>query len=394
MRMFKSCLKAMLAFSLLVFVTTSELAAKKPVKPPPVPSDDPCISMETFSPDFVFWRDATKKRIPKVTIFLADSNTGCEQKLVDISLIDTGPINDLKLNFSSYVDEGGMFGRVVWARQITGHAISVWKYDFRIQQGSVIPDVSDPTMILENTDEENQDINDLALSPNAETLAYLFIERFEDWTEYSIRTIDINLCGDVCTFESGTVVGLITDYPITVNYFRSPVWGPLGRRIYFVQLESASTREAGSSSVHFHDLGTEGWKLLFTVRNAPGTLGQPGYRGIRKIASGIPKGCTEPYDCEYLAVQISWNVFSRCANLHLATVNECNDIDDACLSGPVIAGINPSWTKDGKLIHTYQGWTLRDNEKNCKIDTVGLWDGNYLDSLTKGYEPNVAGGLP
>jgi hypothetical protein len=251
-------------------------------------------------------------------------------------------------------------------------------------------------MILFNPYVGIQDIDYIALSPNSETLAYQLFERVDNGNKYSIRTIDIDSCGgaDACTFNGGQFIGGLTDYLGRCDYLRSPIWGPLGQRIYVIQYESPSCYEVGSYTVKFRDLAKTDWEVLFTVDNPPDSLGQTDYRLVRKIASGIPSGCTEPDDCEYLAVQISWKGFSSCGNLHLARVNDCNGADDTCLSGPVIAGTNPSWTKDGELLHTYQGWTNRDSETNCATNRVGLWDGMNLVSLIKGFEPTAASVQP
>jgi hypothetical protein len=128
---------------------------------------------------------------------------------------------------------------------------------------------------------------------------------------------------------------------------------------------------------------------LFTIYNPPESWGKTSYRVVEKIASGIPQGCSEPYDCEYLAVQIDWDTFSSCANLHLAIVNECVGEDDTCLSDTIVAGLNPSWAGDGRLFHTYQGWTNRAKESNCATNMIGIWDGENLESVTKGFEPKA-----
>jgi hypothetical protein len=70
-------------FFCLIFVISTTVA-KKPVKPPP---DDPCLSMDSFSPDYVFYRDTGTRKNSKSTIFLAESVTGCKRALVDFPTV-------------------------------------------------------------------------------------------------------------------------------------------------------------------------------------------------------------------------------------------------------------------------------------------------------------------
>ncbi|MFC1696224.1 hypothetical protein ACFL1C_08920, partial [Pseudomonadota bacterium] len=58
-------------FFCLMFVAAG-VAAKKPdnTGKPGMP-DDPCSIEADFVPDFVFWRDSTRKRVPQVTIYMA-----------------------------------------------------------------------------------------------------------------------------------------------------------------------------------------------------------------------------------------------------------------------------------------------------------------------------------
>lgn len=360
---------------LCLIVCSTQVAAKKPVKPP-ILVDDPCASMQTV--DFAFWRDSSSKRVPQVSIYLAESATGCEVKLLDIPLADTGPINDLKLAFSSVEDGALVLGRVVWARQINGRAISVWMHDFKIEDGSLVG-VGEPAVIMENMDAENADINSIDLSPDMQSLVYQFEEDDDSGLHvWSIRAMRIENCVSPCSFNAGEILYCIEDTPV-LDGLSSPVWGPLGTRIYFVEREGDYR--------HVKAIDTSGGNLvtLATVSNETGI--------VRQVSSGIGHGW--PEEREYLAVTIGEPVVAGvvihgCARVYTLDVGDC-PAGEGCVLKYEVAGTFPSWTRDGKLIHISQGLTLK-NPDNCKIDTIGSWDGSRLESLTKGYEPEAAGG--
>ena len=87
----------------------------------------------------------------------------------------------------------------------------------------------------------------------------------------------------------------------------------------------------------------------------------------------------------------SWGAaIHGCATVYTVDVLDCPS-GDGCALKHEVAGIWPSWTRDGKLIHISQGLSLK-RLKLCKIDTIGSWEGTNLETLTKGYEPEAAGG--
>ena len=298
-RLFKWLLMVTVLFCLSFVV--SDAIAKKPSGKP----TDPCIGQQTFSPDFAFWRDSSSNRVPQVTIYLAESVTGCEKKLLDIPLADTGAINDLKLAFS-WVEDGEVpLGRVVWARQTSGHAIAVWKYDFHYQQGSVDGD-DGPTKILENTDYDNQDINYLDLSPDMQTLVYQLTDN-GDQDHWSIRTIDIDIptCVFPCTFAAGERLYGVEDTN-AIQSLRSPVWGPFGTRVYFV--------ERADDYYHLKAIDSSGGLPITLL-----SINRTEFGIVRQISSGIGYGT--PGDKEFIAVTIgpisSWGAaIHGCANVY------------------------------------------------------------------------------
>lgn len=168
----------------------------------------------------------------------------------------------------------------------------------------------------------------------------------------------------------------MTHDPDTIGSLRSPVWGPLGDRIYFVE------REDYFYYLKAFSFSDQSLKTLFTF------LGDAELGGIRDIASGVEHGW--PVETEYIAVAIG-NFFAHgCARIYSLDVNSC-DAGDSCVLTYETAGTLPSWTKDGKLVHVSHGLTIRSLD-NCRIDTIGLWDGTDLETIKKGWEPAAVGG--
>jgi len=96
--------------------------------------------MESFSPDYAFYRVSGKRNKEKLTIFLAESDNGCEKALVEFPRLVDGALLDIRdLKFSSVVDQGVTFGRVIWLSKITGVSSIVWGYDFSISGTDVLP---------------------------------------------------------------------------------------------------------------------------------------------------------------------------------------------------------------------------------------------------------------
>lgn len=352
----------------------ADVCKKKPDLPkcitepdPPLDPDDPCANFA--APDLVFWRDSHTNLMAQVSIYAAESETGCEAKLLDVPLPE-GPINDLKLAYSSDTSDGEFEGRVVWAKHRYGEPQSVGLFDFSINAGQVVPNAGMPKIIMNNDIVgTGWNIEDLDLSPNMQTLVY----RINDYREVEpdfVRIFSLNI-GDcllaTCPFNHGEELYFIEEWPDSTESLDSPVWGALGDRIYFVE------RTGDTYFMKF--LWVDGAKLetLFVFG---------GEERIFDVSSGIMGSR------EVLALEIGSDPYIHgCRSIYTLDVDMCEH--SACELNWRFGGIWPSWTRDGKLIHTYQGTRIK---RQCKTDTVGVWDGSDLSSLLKGYEPEAAGG--
>ena len=374
--------------TLLVFfcltLTATSVTAKKPIKPPP---DDPCLSQQSFTPDFVFWRDTGKGKNLAATIFVAESDTGCEQLLVEFPLGDSGGIKNLK--FSSIEDASGSFlsGRVVWANELSLVAQYVWVQDFEIVENVVVPSDS-PVPILRNElmggTDLKEDVSDLDLSPDTQKLVYEYALRdlVAERVYYSFRILDIDDCIDgPCGFNTEYAYELDSSSDaISGGFggFKYPSWGPFGNRIYVVR------RFREYRDLQFFDLEWNapiGPTTFTTGLLLPGTT-----NWISKPVSGINEGT----GTEYLAIQNQFSEVSGCKGIFLIDVKSC---DPFCSwPEPEFAGEYPSWTKGGKLVHLYNGWTP---PRKCAWRTsIGSWSSkdNSLEKLLDGMAPNAAGG--
>ena len=95
---------------------------------------------------------------------------------------------------------------------------------------------------------------------------------------------------------------------------------------------------------------------------------------------------------EYLAVEFPHEL-TNCGYIYFINVENCQRVKNpVCFTGVEFEGANPSWTRDGKVIHNY----LAPKQKACWVYgwAVGLYDGNNPEELHLGYRPNAAGGLP
>lgn len=390
-RLFKWLLTvtALLCLSLLA----TNIAAKKPVKPPPEP-EDPCLSMDSFSPDYVFYRDTGTLKNSKSVIFLAESVTGCERALVDFPTVgENGGYIDVRyLKYSSFIEDGDTFGRVIWRSKLTGIEEIVWSYDFYIAGTDLIP-VGGLRKILVNGDIWNQSVNDFDLSPDTATLVFKLYMKNPVTGEhvYNIRMIDIDYCHALpsgCFFEDERAV-VIAESRQEVDhdyYVDDPTWDPLGRRVYFTRVEP------GYTALQFIELDggweNEEWPPSFTSKNLFSSEIQPEFQRVRGLASGIMDGA------EYLAVEIPHELIN-CGYIYLVHVQDCENVDNPiCVTDVEFEGTNPSWTKDGKVIHHYHHSKI--NRKVCSVwgGKVGLYDGIDVNELTDGYFPDGAGGLP
>ncbi|MFC1702571.1 hypothetical protein ACFL1J_07545, partial [Pseudomonadota bacterium] len=287
-RLFKWLL-TVTAFLCMTLVATS-VSAKKPTNTEP--KSDSCTVLET--PDVAFWRDSRttgKNRMAQVSIYVAQSDNGCEAKLIDIPLPE-GPINELKLAFSSVVDNQGFHGRVIWLRSMADDARGVWKYDFTVNNG-IVQGAGEEKMFLKTESYRNQNISYLDLSPDGQLLVYGLWENGDPDPDniISIRTINIADCLGTnfpCAFDAGTEIYTIVDTPDTPVAFRSPVWGPFGERIYFIENENDAVR------IMMVDATDPSPVSLMTIGNDIGF--------VREVSSGI--GYSLDGDTEYLAVTI------------------------------------------------------------------------------------------
>lgn len=378
------------------------VAAKKPVKPPPT-NDDPCSNLEVFSPDFAFWRDTGNRKSPKATIFLAQSDIGCEKSLVDFPIIS--PITHVRnLKFSSVEDGSGYFGRIVWTSNIGSRSVSIWMQDFNIDGADVALD-GGKLEILRNTllDDtlESENIYSLDLSPDTRTLVFQYANYYPDPNyadtnlgRRSLRILDIDSCANAdtepCRFDDlNNAYVYELDHAIGTTSesigFYFPTWGPYGERVYV--RKGFDTPELGRQQAIKYYNFEGGWQESEwpPTIDETGTFGFDLYYFLR-IASGMMGGE------EYLAIEKEFSEKTGgCEGIYIVKVNDCL-FDVNCLPEPEFAGAYPSWTKDGKLIHAYDGWVPHGG---CGLSSVGLWDGSddSLESLFTGYQPDAAGGV-
>ena len=378
----------------LVFVVTNA-TAKKRVKPPPEPDDDPCLTMESFSPDYAFYRVTGKRKNQKFTIFLAESDNGCEKALVEFPRLVDGNYLDIRdLKFSSIVESDVTFGRVVWLSKIIGVSSIVWSYDFSIS-GTNVSSINGLREILISGDYWNQKIYHIDLAPDTATLTYQLVLKDPDTEEYefSVRMIDIGYCDgfpSACSFDNDRAlvfasIGPTSDLSKAVS---APTWGPLGKRIYFLYDQD------DYKILKFIDLDddwkTESWPPEFTLNDLYSSENHSEFHRMRRLASGIMGDAENK--AEYLAVEFPHELIN-CGYIYFINVKDCERVDNpVCFTDLEFAGTNPSWTRDGKVIHNY----LAPKQKACWVYgwAVGLYDGSNPEELHKGYRPNAAGGLP
>ena len=377
-------------FFCLIFVMPTT-AAKKPVKPPP---DDPCLSMDSFSPDYVFYRDTGNRKNSKSIIFLAESVTGCERVLVDFPTVgENGGYIDLRyLKYSSFIEDGDTFGRVIWRSKLSGIEEIVWSYDFHISGANLIP-VDGLRKILVNGDYWNQGVSEFDLSPDT-TMLVFGLYRNDPVTgehDHSIRMIDIDYCRDLpdgCFYEDERAVVLAeTDQEVDFNYsVGDPTWDPLGSRVYFTRSEPEY------NVLQFIELDegweNQAWPPSFISKDLFSSETQPEFQRVRGHASGFMDGA------EYLAIERPHELIN-CGYIYLVNVQDCERaVNPVCFTDVEFEGTNPSWTKDGKVIHHYHHSKI--NRQVCSVwgGKVGLYDGIDVNELTDGYFPDGAGGLP
>lgn len=359
--------------------------------PPPDPDpDDPCVNFS--SPDYAFWRDSGRRNAPAKTIFVAESATGCEKEVLRIDLADIGYVNRLNLAYSSSSTDSNFLGRVVFQIDIgsvssEAEANPVWKYDFDISEGQ-IHSAEGPLPVLENIDPENSYARGLDLSADTGSLVWKFGLSDGDglWKE-SIRTLDIDGCQVwPCASVAGGNSLVEYDYytvQSTGTYLQNPVWGPLGKRIYFVAREYQPNSHSHYVMAIAADGSASGRATkIFGIENQ--VPGDPNYRNVRSVASGL-SGWLEPG--EYLAVEVGEdNMVWSCADVYTLNVASCEDEnpDTQCDLQYELGGNFMTWTRSGTILLTGLGGA-------CKYNQIGIWDGVDVNIITKGYEPEAAG---
>lgn len=424
------CVACLLLIVFLVAMGSSPVMAKvdcdknpnhptcpNPDPPPdPEPDPDPVDPCTNFAdPDFAFLRDTGKttgryKTPTEVTIYLAESFTGCEMSLLEIPII--APVSEIRnLKFSSLEDASGFFGRVVWTSNEFSRAFSVWKQDFYIEDAEVVLDGSAVEImrnsLLEHaTDWEN--IYSLDLSHDTRTLVYEHDVYYPDPNNPDVthgprflRILNIDSCDDPgaepCEFgssEHSFVIDNAFGTTSDVVGFSFPSWGPYDQRIY-VRKNFDDPETGRIRALRYYDL-EENWQVsewppevvsrnTITSNFVLETLPDTEYGHFRQVSSGILGGV------EYLAVEDEFSAKTGgCEGIFIVEAEDCL-INGNCATNPVFAGAYATWSKDGKLIHAYDGW---EPHGGCGLSSVGYWDiDNNLESLFDGYRPDSAGGI-
>jgi hypothetical protein len=348
--------------------------------------------METFSPDHAFYRTGGQRKDPRVTIFLAESSTGCEQALVEFPVLVDGVSMEVRdLKFSTVMEQGDTFGRVIW-RNYGGSYRAILGYDFYISGTDVIP-FGGIRQILVNDVNLNHYAREFDLSPDTETLAFRYYvkDSVTGLHQYSIRAIDIDYCDVLpagCLYDDARAVVLAETTPASDfdEGLADPTWGPLGRRIYFNYgeigdhwaLKFAEFEEGWESSV---------WPPSFITKSLWHSSTQPEYPRAYNLAGGVMGSQ------EYLAAVFHNPEKINCGFVYLINVQDCERVEDPiCFTEMAFEGANPSWTRDGKIIHHY----MDPKARSCSVfgGTVGIHDGVSVEALADGYFPDGAGGLP
>ena len=379
-RLFKWLLTATVLFC-LSFVVTNAIAKKPP------PKDDPCLSQQSFTPDFAFYRDTGKGKVRTFTFFVADTENGCEIKLVDFTRQE-GLIHALSFS-STKEDDGTYLGRIVWRTNLSpGNFRAVWGYDFSIN-GTDVGNIRGPYRVMDNYEDTSKNITSMDLSPDRKTLAYHF---YISGADSSIRMVNIDACvgNNACTLDS--VNGLVLAEPNLpqAEYLGSPAWGPLGERVYY-RRGSGYQVEPEFFKLQYVDLpeGWNGdWSELESFEPAESTLvstlEQPDFPRISGMASGIID------EGEILTVKIPTD--SGCGYISFIDVATCEEPGNECLVEPKFFGVNPSLTRQGNVIHIY----YRESAPMCYGwgGTVGSYDGTEVTKVLNGFKPDAAGGFP
>jgi len=386
---------------LCAIVVVTDASAKKPVKPPPDPSGDTCDTMQTFVPDFAFWRDTGNRKTPRATIYVAEAETGCERKLVDVFVGENEWIENIRF---STIEEGGVSGRVMWRTRFGPSRYSVWFQDFTVD-GTDISLTGSKRELLHNFYPGPQTPYILSvgggmdLSPDMATLALTLIKVNESGGDVlSLRLLNVDELIQACSEDSCPPLPLdlendaaflldeITDADVNSDdlHFWYPSWGPLGERLYVIDQYVSDL-----AALQYYDLDwpesswppqATGPETLFSASDYPDISNIKYFRE--------PKAGIADDGREYIAIRIG---IDYCPRIFVLDVAACEaDPADCIPPEPMFAGRFPSWTKNGDLVHEYLGWT---DQGNCHDGDLGVWDGDTLKFLMKGREPDAAGGL-
>lgn len=389
MKSFQMCLKALMAFSLLCCMPVSDLLAKKPDNPRP-PKDDPCLSLEEFTPSFAFYRDTGQGKNPTFTFFVADAENGCEKALFEFSRMDQMVY---ALTYSATrISKGHYLGRIVWRMKFhPTDVISLWSYDFKIVDSEVLY-ISGPDPVMNNEDNTDKRITRIDLSPDRMSLAYnMYTRNSDEAGDDSIRMVHVDTCIilDGCNIESDFSLVLAEPGEPEGEYVESPAWGPLGERVYY---RHYSRNEPEWWKLQYIDLpeGWNGdWSVLESFEPVEATLvsipEQSDFPRVSEVAGGFT-------DLMGVTLAVQFSIESECGHIGYIDVEACVADQDNCSVELMFFGSNPSLTREGMVIHNY----MRDPSRICNKwgGTVGLFDGTQVSTLLKGFMPDAAGGIP
>jgi hypothetical protein len=178
-------------------------------------------------------------------------------------------------------------------------------------------------------------------------------------------------------------------------WFTEPKWGPLGDRIY-VTAWLDDPVNGSYLALRYYDL-EENWQalnwppLILRTDTVISDFGWDGdvttdYGWFMEVNSGIIDGV------EYLAIEDEFSAKTgACKGIFIVNAEDCL-VNRNCTTQPEFAGTDASWSKDGKLIHEYDGSSPHGG---CALTKTGVWDSSdgSLEPLFDGYQPDAAGGI-
>jgi len=280
-----------------------------------------------------------------------------------------------------------------------GEAKAICLQDFNISGAEVVPDPGPKEIIFNaslDTQEVREDLSRVDLSPDMQSLVidYSYESSVDpDGSYSSIRVIDIADCLTRCPSNKAPGLEFAKILRNETGWITAPSWGPFGTRIYAKwKIEGDET----SDTIVYFDLDRDddgNWvppldmDVLFSH---DAHLDQLWMRAMAFPFSGIRQ--IEGGNKEFLAVHAEPMVDNEsCENVYVIDVAACENPPYKCEAEPAFVGQFPTWTKNGEIIHLYEGWTLRGK---CDFKQVGVWTGDDLKPLIEGKYPNAAGGIP